>query len=222
MCVLTYIPASNGDYLITNNRDESPSRPSAIAPKAYDVNGRSITFPKDPLGGGTWIAASKNQSVILLNGGHRIHKHNPPYRQSRGMIVLDYFNYENPKIFFEQYQFEGLEPFTLVITGENISEIRWDEDGKTINEFDANKAKIWSSVTLYTDEVISKREDWFQDFLSQNPNPTKELALDFHENGGDGDKSNSLKMHRGEEVRTLGISQIVSSKGSKLMNYYPV
>lgn len=222
MCVLTYIPTGSGNFLLTNNRDENPSRPKALVPKEYFLHDQTITFPKDPLGGGTWIAHNKKQSVILLNGGHTIHKYNPPYRQSRGMVVLDYFAFQDPKTFYDQYIFEGIEAFTLVIVGEVISEIRWDHNGKTFNEFNAQEAKIWSSVTLYTPQIIEKRQQWFDSFLSQNPNPSREIALHFHENGGDGDEQNSLKMQRGELVKTLGISQIVKENGVKSMSYFPV
>ncbi|SOE22495.1 Transport and Golgi organisation 2 [Spirosomataceae bacterium TFI 002] len=222
MCVLTYIPTGNDNYLLTNNRDESPTRPSALSPAQYLINEQAITFPKDPLGGGTWIAHNNEKSVVLLNGGHTIHTHKPPYRQSRGLVVLDFFQFETPIEFYEKFEFEGIEPFTLVTTGKTISEIRWDEDGKTFKEFDSSQPKIWSSVTLYTPAIIQKREDWFLEFLNQNPFPTKETALDFHKNGGDGDDSNSLKMNRGEVVKTLGISQIISHNGNKEMTYLPV
>jgi uncharacterized protein with NRDE domain len=220
MCVLTYLPLGNDDYILTNNRDENPKRPSSLKPKSYDIHGQKITFPKDPLGGGTWIATSHKRSVVLLNGGHTIHKHNPPYRQSRGMVILDYFQFDSEVQFFEQYNFNGIEPFTLVIVGEQIMEIRWDENGKTLSRYSREEPKIWSSVTLYTPAIIAKREQWFQDFLAQNKNVNQNTILDFHKNGGDGDKANSLKMERGEEVKTLGISQIISKNKSLSLSYF--
>jgi hypothetical protein len=222
MCVLTYLPLGRGNYFLTNNRDESPSRPSSLPPKTYDLHGLKIVYPKDPLGGGTWIAHSEKQSVVLLNGGHKKHTYNPPYRQSRGMVVLDFFEFVSPVEFYDKYQFEGIEPFTLVIIGEKICEIRWDENGKSYEEFETSQARIWSSVTLYTDEIIKKRETWFYDYLKNNPIISENSMLYFHENGGDGDETNAIKMQRGELVKTIGISQIVNKKGSKKMSYYPI
>ncbi|MGL1516781.1 NRDE family protein, partial [Vibrio parahaemolyticus] len=49
-------------------------------------------FPKDPDGGGTWIALKENGDVaILLNGAFENHIPAYPYRRSRGLIFLDIF-----------------------------------------------------------------------------------------------------------------------------------
>ena len=67
MCTVTFIPTNQG-CIITSNRDEKISREKAISPQEYEIDGKKITFPKDPKEGGTWIAHTNNKIVVLLNG----------------------------------------------------------------------------------------------------------------------------------------------------------
>ncbi len=55
MCTVTYLPSANGFYL-TSNRDEKSTRPAALPPAVYFLNGSKIIYPKDAQGCGTWIA----------------------------------------------------------------------------------------------------------------------------------------------------------------------
>src|SRR5919199_3470936 len=114
MCVVTLLPLPGG-FVLTSNRDEHVSRPAAIPPQTYSIDGHSITFPKDPQGGGTWLATFGTITVCLLNGAFVNHVHQPPYRRSRGLVVLDYFDTADPRQFIDSYDFSGIEPFTMVI-----------------------------------------------------------------------------------------------------------
>jgi hypothetical protein len=50
------------------------TRPSAIAPKNYTVNGKNVIYPKDPKAGGTWYVVDENGTVlVLLNGAEEKH-----------------------------------------------------------------------------------------------------------------------------------------------------
>ncbi|MFM7153572.1 MAG: NRDE family protein, partial [Bacteroidota bacterium] len=74
-----------------------------------------IVYPRDSKAGGTWFAVSESgKTVCLLNGAFVRHHHNPPYKRSRGLMVLDFFNYDDPDRFFSEYNLEGMEPFTLI------------------------------------------------------------------------------------------------------------
>ena len=86
MCTVTFIPTNQG-CIITSNRDEKISREKAISPQEYEIDGKKITFPKDPKAGGTWIVHTNNKIVVLLNGAKEKHLAKPFYRKSRGLIV---------------------------------------------------------------------------------------------------------------------------------------
>lgn len=48
------------------NRDELRSRPKAEPPMAHILGGRTVLMPRDPEGGGTWIAANDRGLVFVL------------------------------------------------------------------------------------------------------------------------------------------------------------
>ncbi len=210
MCVLTYIPTTKGSF-ITSNRDEATARAAAIPPKKYAVKGKNLYFPKDPQGGGTWLATDGKTIVCLLNGGYKNHVRKLPYRQSRGLVVTDFFIHESVENFFKNYEFAGIEPFTLVIFSERkdkIEEIRWTGKCADLNTFDASTPRIWSSATLYSDEVISEREAWFAKFLQEKEITSKSI-LHFHHFGGNGDEQNDIKMNRADILKTVAITQFI-------------
>lgn len=223
MCVLTYIPTQSGGYLFTSNRDESVLREAALPPRKYELGGRYVFFPKDPVGGGTWIAGCDRFTLCLLNGGIEKHLPSPPYRQSRGQIILNFYQFEDIDYFYRNYQFVGIEPFTLIIIDREksfiINELRWTGTQMLTKQLDGQKPHIWSSVTLYTPQVIQEREQWFRDFLENTPNCTEEDVLNFHHFGGKGDVRNDIKMNRENKLKTLSVTQFSISNENFLVRY---
>ncbi len=211
MCVLTYLPLANGGFVLTHNRDESTARAKAISPRQYWHNGQSVVYPKDPQAGGTWIASSVHFTLCLLNGAFEKHESNLPYRQSRGWIILDFFKYSSISNFIENYQFTGIEPFTLIITTNAIrtlTVVRWNGQEVFVSSKDDSKPYIWSSATLYSATIRHNREMWFENWVEQNLHFEAEKILKFHHTGGNGDVENDLKMNRNGELLTQCIVQI--------------
>jgi Transport and Golgi organisation 2 len=211
MCVLTYIPTSKNGFILSSNRDEATLREAAIPPRKYIINGCPIFYPKDPRGGGTWIASCGKFALCLLNGAFQKHVPNPPYRQSRGKVILDFYSFQGVQDFVQNYDFTNIEPFTLVII-ENINaltlnEIRWDGQQAHLKNYPADQPHIWSSATLYSDEIIAERQTWFSDFLSHKTITSSEEILPFHHNGGKEDTRNAIKMNRDDELKTISITQ---------------
>ncbi len=213
MCTVTYLPLAGGGFIITSNRDESTVRKPALHPAIKNIGGIDVLFPKDQEAGGTWIAAGSNGRIAcLLNGAFVKHKHLPPYQKSRGLVVLDLFGYASAEKFVEEYDLEGIEPFTIVCAdrNENFAEIRWDGGKKHLKEFHSEKPGIWSSVTLYSEEIMAMRRKWFADWLKMNAGDPDKRILDFHHFGGEesNDLQNKVVMSRGEKLRTLSITSI--------------
>lgn len=213
MCVLTYIPTHNQGFIFTNNRDEAMARPKAIPPRKYIIGGKRVFFPKDAQANGTWIATSDDYTVCLLNGALEKHIHTPPYRQSRGQVILDFFKFDTVDNFAGNYNFEGIENFTLIIvhTKEHlqICEFRWDGKQLSYQSKDPSEAHIWSSCTLYPKEIQTERENWFADFLKQNHTLSNEQVIDFHLHGGTGDSYNDMRIDRNGELVTQCVFQVV-------------
>lgn len=220
MCTLTYIPTKEG-YIFTHNRDERSSRPTSKSFQSKRLGNRTLYYPEDLEAHGSWIAfADDNTSACLLNGGSKSYIRKAPYRKSRGLVVLESFDYENPKDFYEKYDFEGIEPFTLLVRHSlGLFQITHDVDGTTIDEHNPIETNIWSSTTLYTKEVRAKREKWFSDWLAQSPDFSPSNIQAFHNSAGDGDSENDLVMSRWGILQTMSITQIAVSERSALLTY---
>lgn len=220
MCTVTFLPAKDS-FFITSNRDEKKLRGKAFFPKVYDLKDRKIMFPKDADAGGTWIAAHENGNVIvLLNGGFTKHDYEPPYRKSRGTILLDIISCNNSYNAFDKIDLVKIEPFTVVIFSLNqLYECRWDGKQKHTKELDKTLPHIWSSVTLYDADVVAKREQWFNEWLKNNWHFNLSNIIQFHLFAGDGDSNNDLKMNRNNNMLTVSVTSIEITNTKAVMYY---
>jgi hypothetical protein len=202
MCTVSFLPSGNQGFFLTSNRDEDIKRSIALPVSKYQHNGIDLYYPKDPKAGGTWIATGTNGfTLCLFNGAFNKHTPKGNYKKSRGLVLLDFFNYQNQYEFIDQYDFKGIEPFSLIFVKHQLNkvglcELKWDGELTYHINHDASLPHIWSSVTLYNKDVIKQREDWFNQWVKENPVVTKDSILMFHHFGGNGDKENDLVMKR--------------------------
>lgn len=220
MCTVTFIPSKHHIFL-TSNRDEKNVRASAVYPAVYEFSSGKILFPKDADAGGTWISVHQNgNAIVLLNGGLVKHIPAPPYRKSRGLILLELIDNYEPYQAFVKLDLDNIEPFTVIIWEYgNLYECRWDGSAKYTKRPDPSLPHIWSSVTLYTPEVIAKREGWFSDWLIKNPMPSQDDILMFHQFTGDGDDHHDLQMNRDGETYTVSITSLNLENKKTLVRY---
>ena len=220
MCTVTFIPVRD-KFFITSNRDVKNSRKQAVPPGVYEFESGKIIFPRDGDAGGTWISLHENGNAgVLLNGAFEKHSPQPPYRISRGHILLYVIASESPVRRFDRLDLDRIEPFTLVIIEKgDLYECRWDGSKKHCRQLRNYRHYIWSSATLYDDDVIKKREQWFASFLNKNPNPTQDDILHFHHFAGDGDKTNDLQMERSGKYSTVSVTSILLTADRGSMKY---
>jgi len=223
MCTVTFIPA-NDHCFITSSRDENAARPQAIAPGIYKKNGFALLYPKDAAACGSWIALNENGNMaVLLNGAFIKHEPKPPYRKSRGLVFLDIIAHPQPNHYFAEIDLANIEPFTVVLlVNRCLYECRWDGAKKHDKQLDETKTHIWSSATLYSPAATSKRNYWFNKWLTETGSPTQEDIFNFHRLAGDGDSTNSVLMNRGGELLTVSITGIVLNNGKGTMHYFNV
>ena len=216
MCTVSFY-RDNSKVIITSNRDENINRPAADSPKKISNGAKTLYYPKDPQSGGTWFAVNSFGFVfVLLNGAEAKHIPNPPYRKSRGLILLDIINSDN---FLEKWNLinlSNIEPFTVIAFVENqLFQIRWNEVEKSLVQLDINSSYIWSSITLYKDDIISKRELWFSEFLNENKeNTSSDDFLSFHTNTQKNDTQNGLVINRNNFMLTKNITQCEITKSN--------
>ncbi|WP_422355879.1 NRDE family protein [Roseivirga pacifica] len=222
MCTVTFLPLTEG-FILTSNRDESPER-QAFLPQQKRIGNVEVCFPKDPLAGGTWFATDNQRfTLCLLNGGFEKHKHEPPYRLSRGQMVLQFFEYYDLADFKSQFEFEGIEPFTLVVidalAGVALEELVWDEKALRVRKLNSNTPYIWSSSTLYPEPVRQERRNWFEKWLLDHKTFSQQEIISFHKSGGKGDAWNDFVMNREGKVQTISVTS-VQKKGREFSPLY--
>lgn len=222
MCTVTFLPGKTGQYILTTSRDEQTSRPPAVFPVKSNYSTYTLLYPKDPEGGGTWIACNNaGKTACLFNGAFEAHHHQPPYRHSRGLVVLDLFKYTSLDRFVDYYALDNIEPFTLLVAGEGpLKEFKWDGERKHIMEHSHTLPMIWSSVTLYPPEIRRLRESWFEEWNSGTVDPSSSDILRFHLTAGDGDRKHSVRMERESlSLKTVSITSVIVSMNKAIMKY---
>ena len=220
MCTVTYIPGEGQGYILTHNRDEMPERSPHRITRDYS-DSQQLIFPKEPKAGGTWIASSdRDLTICILNGAFENHERTPPYRRSRGLLALDFFSFPSVQNFAQNYTFEGIEPFTLLVCeGKKLTELRWDSQQVYLNELDARIPHIWSSAPLYRTEMRKKREQWFDIWKQLYPKPSLEDIMEFHQNAGEGDPRTNVIMRISVHFRTVSITNVIRNDENIEMRY---
>ena len=221
MCTVTYLPLGNDNFILTSNRDETPLR-NTIPPQEYIEKGVALTYPKDELAGGTWIGLSAEKRLVcLLNGGFEIHQRKGFYKMSRGIMVKNILSATDSLAFINAFNFIDIEPFTLVLvvweTQLEAFELVWDGTKKHFNKL-PQEPRIWSSSTLYTQEMKEVRKEWFAEFLKENTEFTQEEIVKFHKIETLGTPETSLKMKR-SFVETVSITSIIKTASAIKMKY---
>lgn len=208
---MSYLPIGRSSWIVTSNRDEDPTRRS-LRIERMEIAKTQVVFPKDTAGG-TWIAVSGNKRMaVLLNGAFAAHERKSSYRLSRGVMLLEFFEYTNAYCFIEEFDFVGIEPFTMILKEtEQLIELRWDGFEKYVKLLDMSSPWCWSSSTLYDDTVIKEREAYFLSRLSDFPSNLwcEELVWQIHHDKFPLPQSQALHMYRHDKLRTLCITQIV-------------
>jgi hypothetical protein len=214
MCTVTFIPLP-GVRFITSNRDESPARQSHGLVSVHQPDHKTIYYPLDEDSGGSWIVLEDmGRAVCLLNGAKESFIPNPPYRMSRGQVVIDAANAKDSKYYLENTSFEGIAPFTLLIyEHDQLTELLWNGTTKEINSLPVNQPMIWSSATLYPPDVRARRKSLFQKWLNETSNFDIESIINFHQMTN-GDPTNDFVMNRNDVVKTLSITNITLRENS--------
>lgn len=209
MCTFSCAINQNQEIIFTSNRDERFSRSSALLPDIYNYHNKQIIYPLDPDGGGTWLATSKDRVLCLLNGSFFPHQPRPPYSKSRGKLILESFDYENPQDFLKNISLNNIEPFTFIwadLYRQIVWEINWQQRA-FLSQYDLQTPKIWASVMLYPEPIRRARIQNFIQITNNQP-ITKESLFEFH-NYWNEDPQKSVQINVPGVVATVSISSIV-------------
>ena len=221
MCTVTFIPTGNSQFVLTSNRDEAPNR-KTLSPNFYKIKNTNMLFPKDEIAGGTWIGLSDKQRLVcVLNGGFTLHERKSKYRMSRGVVAKDMLATDNVVILVNEYDLNDIEPFTIVVVDWSLElklyELVWDGVKKHFSELPM-APKLWSSSTLYTEDMKTQRQEWFSEYLKTEDLSAKSIS-EFHKTAGKGNDDFGVVMDRGF-VKTTSRTQVEKSKDNLSMAYH--
>jgi hypothetical protein len=103
-----------------------------------------------------------------------------------------------------------------------LYEVRWTGTDLLTQILDSSKPHLWSSATLYTNEMQQKRHKWFDHWLSATPEAGADQILDFHQNAGDGDPTIAINMRRGDLYQTVSITQLIQDTAQNYLTYLDI
>jgi hypothetical protein len=221
MCTLTFIAVDGGDgnppgLRVVMNRDELRSRPAALAPQWREMSGsggvRAI-WPTDPVGGGTWIAATSAGLVLcLLNLNLEPPPELPKELISRGQLIPRFVEAPGVAQLLEAVRRTDLSrfaPFRLIVaqrpteTESGVWECRWDRQHLTTTKHQALPVCFVSSGL--GDGVVQPRLELFRQRLAVLPIAVMQDRFHGHRWGGNTEVS--VMMSRGE-ARTVSVTTV--------------
>jgi len=213
MCTVSYTFNGQGIYF-TSSRDENIKR-LTIPPQAYKLNYQTVIYPKDSQSGGTWIAASKNRIMCLLNG-EQTQAIDHEIKTSRGIVVLKSLfctSYDELKRFVLDHE---VDPFILIqldfTTEIYLKEIVWNGRDISQKRLNPNDSHLWVSSSLYTKEISNKRQRQFSEWLDENP---RKFPVEFHSKL----KSVNDNFQKNKDIKTVSISNIHLKNESLTFSY---
>ncbi|WP_126652242.1 NRDE family protein [Chryseobacterium aureum] len=219
MCTVSFFKTEQ-EIILTSNRDEKINRERAVFPNSLDLQNKKLYFPKDERASGTWFITDDNgNTVILLNGAFRKHLSNPPYKKSRGIVLLDLAKSENFLKGFHEYNLSGIEPFQLLVcTEEKLFRLLWDGNSKHMIPLNKNENHLFSSKTLYDDSIEYQRNTHFKEFQKHNKIDAEKI-VNFHKMHQI-EKEDEIESVIKETFITVSITQLIIRKENIDLRYY--
>jgi len=215
MCIVSIYSNEKGNFILTQNRDETHLRPTSDKIETRKFNGKDFTGPVDLVSGGTWIYYSGKYVACILNGAYKKHFHRPPYRMSRGLIILELLKYNSMDEFMDKIELDGIEPFTMIMINRFGGEKKilvWDETKKYKEDVSNEKLIVRSSSTLYTEEEKQEHRQLFLNLNAHEPDEIFKLQ----------DKIKMLENNKFPTVMTTSITQIIQTKNEINLKFCPV
>lgn len=218
MCTVSVIASGSGYRLVTN-RDEQRTRPRAEAPAWRDDPVRAI-WPRDPGGGGTWVAAAESGlTLCLLNVNIPPNGRAEPVR-SRGGLIPALLDSRDPGEVMARVRGMDLSPyapFRLVAVGPGpvVHDARWDGLALCVSEHlsgGAWRPVCWASSGL-GDELVEPRLPLFEQVVCRDPTPAAQDA--FHRHRWADRPEISVLMSRAD-ARTVSIAAIEVGDGVEM------
>jgi hypothetical protein len=119
---------------------------------------------------------------------------------------------DNMLLFFKNILLDEIEPFSVVLfENKKLYRLTWNGMYRSVTQLLSQTSYIFSSATLYSDDVQHRRRQWLYNYLQQTKEVNSHSVLNFHTAYNVEDKENGLIIERPESCSTLSISQALVS-----------
>jgi hypothetical protein len=210
-------------WRVTFNRDERRTRPPAVPPDQHIYDDRLAVHPIDPLGGGTWIAASSAGLVFALLNGYSDADHRPRAAKSRGLIIPAFLSADT--LDEAATRLQSIDPsaflsFRLVIMADDgVREAV--SDGRRLESQDVREGEAWmrSSSSVRPEVVLPHRGAMFQQDVALSRSAAAQD--NFHVTRHATDPALGVLMER-DDARTVSVTTVEVFAGHVRMTYRPL
>jgi hypothetical protein len=208
MCILSLVRTANS-IVLTSNRDEQRVRPNSLPPEIISTKNRKSILARDAQAKGTWLLTDNvGRTAVLLNGAFECHTPTPPYRESRGIILMNLFQEENFKSAFLFYNLENIEPFQVVYLDQTEAfQCVWDGTQKHVFQIDLSTPNVFFSPTLYQREQQELKKNHFLKSFDQANSQEAQTLFEFHTSQNEDHSDLNFFMNR-ENQTTKSVTQI--------------
>ena len=221
MCTVTFIARESG-YVIGMNRDEKLTRPAAIAPAQYRLNGRSVLAPSEP-GGGLWIGANDAGGSFALINWYSVSARVECQPISRGEIVKSTLSLDSSESVTEalaMLPLSRVNPFRLIgvfPSKKVVCEWRWNLQQLDRIEH-AWKTNIWISSGFDEAGAQQARGKIFSAAMGKESDRNRAWLRRLHQSHGPESGPYSVCMHR-SDAATVSYTEIAILRGRVEMHY---
>ena len=222
MCTVTWFRAEQG-YELLCNRDEKHLRSVAQPPAIVEGEWLRFVAPRDPDGGGTWLAVNERALCVTLLNVYDSACTQPSHPISRGTLVWSLAgSAATARQAAEQLRHTSLEefaPFTLALLDLTETIVcQWDRTSLQIRDRIADALLPLTSSSYETDDVCANRR---RDYLRRTANSrTMAELLDFDTSHGAWPSAYTTYMHRADAA-TVSFSWIRASRDEIRFFYSP-
>jgi Transport and Golgi organisation 2 len=230
MCTVTLVPSLGRQTLrLVMNRDEQRLRPQAWPPQFSEVGGLHVVWPVDPVGKGTWVAASQAGLLFALINLHTgpqargVPGDRDPARSRARVIpaLAGAVDLEDAAARWQRLDPARFDPFQLIVASRGRAALMtWHGAARAMTFVDLDAPLMLTSSSLGDAFVERPRHDLFRSVMDSAVEPWQ--AQDrFHQHAWPDRRETSVLMSR---IGACTVSRTVLrlSEDCAEVAYYPL
>lgn len=222
MCTLSWWRGADG-YSVFFNRDEQRTRAVGLPPAVHASGPVRFLAPRDPDGGGTWIAANEQGLTVLVLNRYDVPLAPPPEPVSRGTLVLRLAGESSAgaaRRALDALDLRRFRPFTLALfeVGSDATLLGWD--GTSLGVAGVSRPGLVATSSSWQQARAHEvRRSLFERALASGRADEAVLAR-VHADHADDQRALSPCMHR-EDACTVSFTRVRVGPGRVALSYQP-